>query len=150
MVARCAPVVTQYRLGSLGKLRVTYVTFSAHQDHAIATETAEEDLKFLSRIRHPNVATIAGITRGYDGLNGFVVAMAGIPIKKMFETPVASGVLARCIIGLEQAIDFLGKRQDRCGVHWRSTLRQTDMSPCCRQAVRPREAFIYPDGPQIL
>lgn len=69
------------------------------------------------RIRHPNIASVVGVTKGYDGLNGFVVAMGkrlvspnsfwspilslasedGAPIKKLFETPLTGSVLARCV-----------------------------------------------------
>ncbi|KAF8599857.1 hypothetical protein BDV93DRAFT_291875 [Ceratobasidium sp. AG-I] len=71
------PVITHYRFGRLGMLRVTYVSFSTHADYAAAERRTEEELRQLSRMRHPNVAMIAGVTKGYDGLNGFVVA-AGI------------------------------------------------------------------------
>ncbi|KAF8602132.1 hypothetical protein BDV93DRAFT_607756 [Ceratobasidium sp. AG-I] len=100
------PTIAHYRLGRLGKLRVTYASFSARSDHVTAVERAEEELKQLSRVRHPNVAVVVGVTKGYDGLNGFVVATDGAPIMEVLTSAVPGGVLARCIQGLVRALDF--------------------------------------------
>lgn len=110
------PIIIQQRLGRLGKLSVTYRSFSAHSDHTTAAERVAEEIRLISRILHPNIAVIAGVTSGYFGLSGFVVAMDGIPIKKLFETSVPGVVLARCIRGLSGALEFLNASQRSIGV----------------------------------
>lgn len=179
-------VTILYRRGRLGKLRVTYASFIAHSDHAAATEKAEEEVKHLSRINHPNaqqnppqlqsapealeqgqcsgwhtsatsapehvlrrtafapecpehsgalgsgrsawshpprsgallspgafcrrVASIVGVTRGYDGLNGLLFHMDGIPAMKFIQISVAGAVLARFVKGFVQIGDFMRQR----------------------------------------
>ncbi|KAF8594754.1 hypothetical protein BDV93DRAFT_529122, partial [Ceratobasidium sp. AG-I] len=92
---RPSTLVTNCRLGRLGKLRIAYTTFASQSNHLEAVERAEEVLKHLSHAQHPNVAVIVGITKGYDGPSGFVATMEGVPIRKLFEKSVAGGVLAR-------------------------------------------------------
>ncbi|KAF8594632.1 hypothetical protein BDV93DRAFT_565195 [Ceratobasidium sp. AG-I] len=114
-----SPIVINYRTGRLGTLHVTYKSFSSQSEPLAAVERAEEELKQLSRTLHPNVASIVGITRGYDGLNGFVVAMDGVPIRGLFERSPPGGVLARCISGYMQAVRYLSESGHRLGrVDW--------------------------------
>ncbi|KAF8594633.1 hypothetical protein BDV93DRAFT_529192 [Ceratobasidium sp. AG-I] len=115
---RPSTLVTNCRLGRLGKLRIAYTTFASQSNHLEEIERVEEVLKYLSHAQHPNLAAIVGITKGYHGPTGFVVTMEGAPIRKLFERSVAGGVLACCIKGLAQAMAFLNSRKGLGGVDW--------------------------------
>ncbi|KAF8602130.1 hypothetical protein BDV93DRAFT_220924 [Ceratobasidium sp. AG-I] len=77
------------------------------------------DLSIFLHGRHPNVAVAVGVTRGYDGLNGFVVATDGIPLIKALEISVAGGFLARCLKGLTQALAFFREQEYSVGLDYR-------------------------------
>ncbi|KAG8701255.1 hypothetical protein FRC09_005475 [Ceratobasidium sp. 395] len=61
------PVVTSSAWRAhLGKAPVIYKTFSSRSDSIVAA-------KVLS-LKHPNIASVIGVTKGYDGLNGYALA----------------------------------------------------------------------------
>ncbi|KAF8602078.1 hypothetical protein BDV93DRAFT_557849 [Ceratobasidium sp. AG-I] len=114
---RLGPVAATSLFGSIGTLRVRYTSFSSQSDHdpIEKTKVAEERLKQLSRITHKNIAVVVGVTKGCDGLNGFVSygmgrSLKGVPIKAFFGALVPCSALARCQLrGLQEAERFIGK-----------------------------------------
>ncbi|KAF8597402.1 hypothetical protein BDV93DRAFT_610416 [Ceratobasidium sp. AG-I] len=131
---RSSQVITTHRFGRMGALRVVHKSFTSHSHPMDKTKVAEEELKQLSRMKHKNLAAIVGVTNGWDGLDGFVVAMGkcilhtpyidhvsscirgaldGIPIKRFFSSTVSGGALARCIQGLDEVIDFFEEVRDQ-------------------------------------
>ncbi|KAF8602090.1 hypothetical protein BDV93DRAFT_557861 [Ceratobasidium sp. AG-I] len=101
------PVLAIHQFGRIGAMRIVYKSFSSSSDHRAKSGMAKEELKDLSRIRHRNVAAIVGVTKGYDGLDGFVVGMEGALVKEFLSGSVSGGALALCMQGLQEAHEFL-------------------------------------------
>ncbi|KAG8717517.1 hypothetical protein FRC09_014148 [Ceratobasidium sp. 395] len=96
------PVVTSStRRARLGKASVMYKTFNSRSDSGLAAKVAEVELKHLSRCLHPNVAKIVGVTKGYDGLNGYVVAEDGIPLDQFLFRVNSGAALVKLIRGID-------------------------------------------------
>ncbi|KAG8694311.1 hypothetical protein FRC09_009921 [Ceratobasidium sp. 395] len=64
----------------------------------------ETELKCLSRCLHPNVASVMGITKGYDGVSGYVLATDGMPLNQFMRHVDSGASLVKCIQGYEHAI----------------------------------------------
>ncbi|KAF8594485.1 hypothetical protein BDV93DRAFT_529288 [Ceratobasidium sp. AG-I] len=96
-----------HRTGYFGNLRVSYRTFSSSSDDA-AEERAEMELKVLSKALHPSVATLVGVTKGYYGLNGVVMAMVGLPHTEFLLKSVSGGALARFMKEIQEIADLFG------------------------------------------
>ncbi|KAF8602075.1 hypothetical protein BDV93DRAFT_509540 [Ceratobasidium sp. AG-I] len=92
---RPSPVRITHHFGRLGKLRVVCTSYFSHSDHSAKAEAAEEELKQLSRVRHKNIAAIVGVTKGCDGLDGYVVAMEGVPVRLFLAGSVSGDALGR-------------------------------------------------------
>ncbi|KAG8769022.1 hypothetical protein FRC12_005216 [Ceratobasidium sp. 428] len=60
-----------HRSGRIGNMPISYVTYSCAQAPGEAEARVREELQWMSRFIHPNVATIVGVTRG-PWLNGIV------------------------------------------------------------------------------
>ncbi|KAG9075836.1 hypothetical protein FS749_012459, partial [Ceratobasidium sp. UAMH 11750] len=100
-------VVVSTHHGQLGKLSVVYKTYCSNSYNGNASKVAEEELKRLSSSIHENIASVIGITKGYYGVNGFIVAMGGIPLEQ-FLSYVDTGVaLVKCLRGLQEAAKFI-------------------------------------------
>ncbi|KAG8790570.1 hypothetical protein FRC12_011536 [Ceratobasidium sp. 428] len=78
------PVIVSSRQARLGRASVIYKTFRSPSDSGVAAKAAEAELKHISRCLHPNVASVIGVTKGYDGLNGYVVTANGMPLDQFF------------------------------------------------------------------
>ncbi|KAF8602072.1 hypothetical protein BDV93DRAFT_545494 [Ceratobasidium sp. AG-I] len=101
------PVVITHQLGHIGGLPVLYKSFRSESDYEAKTQMAEQQLKAVSRIRHKNVAAVVGVTKGCDGLDGFVVIMEGIPFQRFLAGLVTGNALGRCIQTIKEANRFV-------------------------------------------
>ncbi|KAG8699879.1 hypothetical protein FRC08_005061 [Ceratobasidium sp. 394] len=97
-------VTTCYRLGRVGKLPVVYVTYSStnttHTDKRI-----RQVLDLYSQCLHPNVAIVAGVTRG-PRLNGVVFTSATLPYEEFLRQVSSPAVLARCVREFEASSTY--------------------------------------------
>ncbi|KAG8725289.1 hypothetical protein FRC09_003573 [Ceratobasidium sp. 395] len=94
-------VVVSIRQGRLGKVPVMYKTFYSPSDNGAAAKVAEAELKYLSRCLHPNITSTIGITKGYDGLNGYLVSANGIPLIQFLSQVDSGTILSRFIGGMK-------------------------------------------------
>ncbi|KAG9103454.1 hypothetical protein FRC06_010651 [Ceratobasidium sp. 370] len=100
-----SPTTSITRRGWLGKVPVTYKTYSSRSGDA-ATKVAEEELKYLSRCLHPNVATVIGVTKGYSGPNGYVVTAGGMLIRQFASNVDSGATFVKCIRGILEVVDL--------------------------------------------
>ncbi|KAF8601115.1 hypothetical protein BDV93DRAFT_558793 [Ceratobasidium sp. AG-I] len=80
-------------------------------------QLVEEELRYISKRLHPNVAVLAGVLQGYDGLNGYVVVTEGIPIEQFVLQARSGAAWANCIQGLTSfENDFRGSSAENITV----------------------------------
>ncbi|QRV80201.1 hypothetical protein RhiJN_08216 [Ceratobasidium sp. AG-Ba] len=97
-----ASIVVCTRRGQYGKIKVIYRSYTSRSVGNLATQAAEQDLKLLSSLSHPNIAPIVGVTRGYYGLNGYAV-LGGTPLKDYWPMLNDGITIARILRGLSEA-----------------------------------------------
>ncbi|KAF8602817.1 hypothetical protein BDV93DRAFT_607366 [Ceratobasidium sp. AG-I] len=79
---------------------VSYLTFTESPE-GTADEHVKEAIKCIRQYNHVNVAKFVGVTEGYSGLDGIVVAMDGIELSDFLSRTHSGAVWAECIRGFE-------------------------------------------------
>ncbi|KAG9094434.1 hypothetical protein FS749_012487 [Ceratobasidium sp. UAMH 11750] len=99
------------RRGRYGNLPVIYKTYSSHSNDGAAAKIAEDQLKCISRVLHPNIANLVGITQGYYGINGVVVTARGLPYSDFLLQVSSGATLVKCMRGILAAHKFISSNR---------------------------------------
>ncbi|KAF8594573.1 hypothetical protein BDV93DRAFT_529250 [Ceratobasidium sp. AG-I] len=98
------PVKATLRSGRFKKMEVSYLTFDEDSE-GTAHKLVEEQVKYICQLKHVNVAKFVGVTEGFSGLDGIVVAMGGIDPSDFLLGSHSGAVWAKCIRGFEALIE---------------------------------------------